>query len=104
MQIKSLGIKRPRLDDTTPADAFDRLRRIETCLEPRAEGCGEAAAPRAVGWSRSTCYRWRARHRALGVKGLAAKSRRPRRTSPSRWTRAQEAASSAPGSRTPARR
>jgi len=73
MQIKSLGIKRLRLDDTTPADAFERLRRIGTYLELRAEGCGEAAALRAV-----------------GVKGLAAKSRRPRRTSPARWTRAQE--------------
>ncbi len=89
MQIKSLGIKRLRLDDTTPADAFERLRRIGTYLELRAEGCSEAAALRAVGWSRSTCCRWRARRRALGVKGLAAKSRRPRRASPSRWTRAQ---------------
>ncbi len=81
MRIKSLGIKRLRVDDTTPADAFERLRRIKTYLELRA-----------IGWSRSTCYRWRARHRALGVKGLAAKSRQPRRTSPSRWTRAQERA------------
>ena len=90
MQIKSLGIKRLRLDDTTPADAFERLSKIETYRELRAEGCSEAAALRAVGWSRSAYYRWQARYRAGGVKGLAAKSRRPRRTNPSRWTRAQE--------------
>ncbi|WP_446831958.1 helix-turn-helix domain-containing protein [Candidatus Foliamicus sp.] len=90
MQIKSLGMKRVRMDDTTPGDAFERLRKIETYRELRAEGCGEAAALRAVGWSRSTYYRWQARYRSQGVKGLAAKSRRPRRTHPARWTRAQE--------------
>lgn len=53
MQIKSLGIKRLRFDDTTPADAFERLSKIETYRELRAEGCSEAAALRAIGWSRS---------------------------------------------------
>lgn len=90
MQIKSLGIKRLRLDDTTPADAFERLAKIETYRELRAEGCSEAAALRAIGWSRSAYYRWQARCRAFGVKGLAAQSRRPRRINPRRWTRAQE--------------
>ena len=92
MQIKSLGIRRLRIDDTTPPDAFERLRKIETFRELRAEGCSEAAALRAIGWSRATYYRWQARLRACGVKGLAAKSRRPRRTHPARWTRPQERA------------
>ena len=76
-----------RLDDTTPADALERLSKIETYRELRAEGCS-AAALRAV--LVPPYYRWQARYRAGGVKGLAAKSRRPRRTNPSRWTRAQE--------------
>ena len=93
MQIQSLRIKAYRsfrIDDTTPANAFERLDRIETYQALRAEGCSEATALRAVGLSRSAYYRWRARYRAFGVKGLAGKSRRPRRTNPKRWTRSQE--------------
>ena len=93
MQIQSLRIKSYRsfrIDDTTPAEAFERLRKIETYRELRAEGCGEAAALRAIGWSRAAYFRWQARYRAGGVKGLAAQSRRPRRTNPKRWTRTQE--------------
>lgn len=91
MQIKTLPSYRTlSIDDTTPADAFERLSKIDTYRELRAEGCSEAAALRAIGWSRSAYYRWQARYRAFGVKGLAAKSRRPRHTNPRRWTRAQE--------------
>ena len=93
MQIQSLRIKSYRsfrIDDTTPAEAFERLRKIETYRALRAEGCGEAAALRAIGWSRAAYFRWQARYRAGGVKGLAAPSRRPRRTNPKRWTRTQE--------------
>ncbi len=93
MQIQSLRIKSYRsfrIDDTTPAEAFERLRKIETYQELRAEGCSEATALRAIGWSRPAYFRWQARYRADGVKGLAAKSRRPRRVNPARWTRAQE--------------
>ena len=93
MQIQSLRIKSYRsfrIDDTTPAEAFERLRKIETYQALRAEGCGEAAALRAIGWSRAAYFRWQARYRAGGVKGLAAPSRRPRRTNPKRWTRTQE--------------
>ena len=46
MQIQSLRIKSYRsfrIDDTTPAEAFERLRKIETYQALRAEGCGEAA-------------------------------------------------------------
>ena len=93
MQIQSLRIKSYRsfrIDDTTPKEAFERLGKIATYQELRAEGCSEATALRAIGWSRSAYFRWQARYRADGVKGLAAKSRRPRRTHPARWTRAQE--------------
>ena len=95
MQIKSLRIQSYRsfrIDDTTPAHAFERLRKIETYRALRAEGCSEPTALRAIGWSRAAYFRWQAHYRAEGVKGLAAKSRRPRRTHPRRWTRAQERA------------
>lgn len=91
MQIKTLpSYRKLAIDDTTPKDAFERLGKIETYRELRAEGCGEAAALRAIGWSRASYYRWQARYRNFGVKGLAAKSRRPRHTAPRRWTRAEE--------------
>lgn len=90
MQIQSLRIQHLRLDDTTPRDAFERLSKIQTYQALRGEGCSEPTALSAIGWSRSTYYRWQARYRADGVKGLAAKSRRPRRSPPRRWTRAQE--------------
>ena len=60
MQIQSLRIKSYRsfrIDDTTPAEAFERLRKIETYRELRAEGCSEAAALRAIGWSRAAHFR-----------------------------------------------
>ena len=75
MQIQSLRIKAYRsfrIDDTTPADAFERLGKIETYQALRAEGCSEATALHAIGWSRSAYYRWQARYRVDGVKGLAA--------------------------------
>ncbi len=93
MQIQSLRIRSYRsfrIDDTTPKDAFERLRKIQTYRKLRAEGCCEATALQAVGFSRAAYYRWQARYKAHGVKGLAAKSRRPRRTHPKRWSRSQE--------------
>lgn len=89
MQIKSLRIKSYRsfkVDDTTPAEAVERLRRIETYRDLRAEGCSEAAALRAVGWSRSTYFRWLKRYTTDGVRGLAAQSRRPRRRRSRQWS------------------
>ena len=93
MQIKSLRVKSYRsfkVDDTTPAEAIERLRRIETYRQLRAEGCAEATALRAVGWSRSTYFRWLKRHRSHGVGGLAARSRRPRHVQRPRWSRGEE--------------
>ena len=93
MRIKSLRIKSHRsfkVNDTTPADAFDRLRRIETVQALRAEGCSEATALLAVNWSRATCFRWLKRCRTQRIGGLAEKSRRPRRTRRPQWTRTSE--------------
>ena len=93
MQIKSLRIKSYRsfkVDDTTPADALGRLRRIETYRALRAEGCTEATALRATGWSRSCYFRWLKRYQSQGVRGLAAQSRRPHRTQHPHWTRQAE--------------
>ena len=93
MQIRSLRIRSYRsfkVNDTTPAHALERLRRIETYRELRAEGCTEPTALRAVGWSRSTCFRWLKRYNTQGVRGLANRSRRPRHTQRPRWTRGDE--------------
>ena len=93
MQIKSLRIRSYRsfkVNDTTPAHALERLRRIETYRALRAEGCTEATALRAVDWSRSTCFRWLKRYNTQGVRGLANRSRRPRHTQRPRWTRGDE--------------
>ena len=93
MQIKSLRTKSYRsfrIDDTTPADAFDRLRRIETYQALHAEGCSLATALRAVDWPRATYFRWLKRYRSEGMRGLAEKSRRPRRTQRPRRTRTSE--------------
>ena len=51
MQIKSLRIQSCRsfrIDDTTPAGAFERRRKIETYRALRAEGCSE---PTALRWT-----------------------------------------------------
>ena len=76
MQIKSLRIKSYRsfrIDDTTPADAFERLRKIETYRALRAEGCSEPTALRAIGWSRAQEWAvWRMRKKVpfMGKKRL----------------------------------
>jgi hypothetical protein len=95
MNIESMRIASYRsfkVDETTPPDALERLRRLETFDELRREGCSEAAALRAVGWSRATHYRWKARLRDGGLPALAAKSRRPRRVRARSWTREDERA------------
>ena len=95
MNIESMRVKSYRsfaVDEATPPEALERLRRLETYGELRAEGCSEAAALRAVGWSRPTYFRWKARHRENGLRGLAAKSRAPRRARSARWTREDEEA------------
>ncbi|MCY4277193.1 MAG: integrase core domain-containing protein [Gammaproteobacteria bacterium] len=77
-------------DESTPPDALDRLRRIGMYDRLRSEGCSEAAALDAVGWSRATLHRWKRRLREGGPAGLAAKSRRPRSPRGREWSRAQQ--------------
>ena len=82
MQIKSLRTRSYRsfmVNDTAPPEAVERLRRIETYRQLRA-----------VGWSRSTYFRWFKRYQRQNVRGLAARSRRPHRTHRPRWTRQDE--------------
>jgi len=95
MNIESMRIKSYRsfkVDEATPPEALERLRRLETFDELRQDGCSEVVALRAVGWSRATLYRWKARLRDRGLRGLAAKSRRPRRVRARSWTREDERA------------
>ena len=60
MQRQSLRIRSYRsfrVDDRLPADAAERLRKIETFQALRAEGCSEASALKAIGWSQSAYCR-----------------------------------------------
>jgi transposase InsO family protein len=93
MQIRSLRVKAYRswtVDDTTPAEAADRLRRLDLVLKLKSEGCSEATALDAVGWSRATFYRWQKRFDESGLKALVARSRCPRRRRTPQWTRHHE--------------
>ncbi len=93
MQIKSLRVKSYRsfkVNDMLPAEAADRLRRLDLFQTLRGEGCSEATALKAVGWSRATLYRWRRRFASEGPAGLCANSRRPHRVPLPRWSAAEE--------------
>ena len=82
MQIKSLRTNSQRscrIDDTTPADAVDGTKRVETAQALRLEGCSKATARRTVYRFRAIYFRWLKRCRTQGVSGLAEKSRRLRR-------------------------
>ena len=92
MQIQSLHIQSYRsfkANDTLPADAVKRLRVLELFQKLRNEGCSEATALHAIGWSRATYFRWRKCLQREGPSGLRAKSRCPRHTRTPQWTRAQ---------------
>ena len=93
MNIESMRARSYRsikVDETTPQEAVERLRKLELYDRLRAEGCSERTALDAVGWSRATCYRWKARHRDRGLAGLVAKSRRPRHVRARQWSRDDE--------------
>ena len=93
MRIKSPRVKSHRgfkVNDTLPAEARERLRRLELFQTLRGEGCSEATALAAIGWARATLYRWRKRYRRDGPSGLCAKSRRPHHVSLPRWSAAEE--------------
>ena len=42
-------------------DAQQRWHRLNLYQQLRAEGCSEATALQAIGWSRASYYRWRKR-------------------------------------------
>ena len=93
MQIQSLRIRSYRsfkVDETASGEAIERLGRLRTYEELRAEGCSERTALRALGWSRATYYRWRKRYRQGGVGALDKRSTRPRRCRTRQWTSACE--------------
>ena len=93
MNIESMRARSYRsikVDETTPQEAAERLRKLELYARLRAEGCSEPTALDAVGWSRATYYRWKARHRDHGLAGLVAGSRRPRHVRARQWSRDDE--------------
>lgn len=93
MQIRSLRIKAYRswaVDERTPAEAVDRLRKLELMSRLLEEGCSQATALEVVSWSRATYYRWRARFEREGLRGLVSGSRRPCRVRQPQWTRQHE--------------
>ncbi|MFI4894225.1 MAG: helix-turn-helix domain-containing protein [Phycisphaerales bacterium JB058] len=95
MQIQSLRLRAYRswcVDDSTPPEAVERLKKLETILVLREESCSLETALSVVAWSRATFYRWYARFRDHGLAGLIARSRRPHRSRPREWTKAQEQA------------
>ncbi len=73
-------------------EATERLRKLESLEQLRAEGCRPDTTRSVIGWSRATCHRWRKRYRQRGGRGRESKSRRPHRVSTARWTPADEAA------------
>ena len=60
MQIKSLRTIAYRswtIDDTTPPEAIERLKKIEQYRQMRAQGLSEDLALDIIGWSRAKYYR-----------------------------------------------
>lgn len=93
MQIKSLRIKAYRswvVDDSTPNEALERLKKLDHYHCLREQGLAEALALDIIEWPRSTYYRWQKRFDEHGLKGLVARSRRPHRSRTCEWTRQQE--------------
>ena len=93
MQIKSLRIIAYRswvIDDTTPAEAVERLKKLDHYHQIREHGAPEAVALEVIGWSRATFYRWQKRFDQNGLKGLMSRSRRPKTVRKPQWTRQQE--------------
>ena len=93
MQIKSLRIKAYRswvIDDTTPPEAVERLKKLDHYRQIREHGTPEQVALEVIGWSRATFYRWQKRFDQQGLKGLIAGNRRPKVVRKPQWTRLQE--------------
>jgi len=93
MQIKSLRIKSYRswvVDDTTPYEVFERLKKLDHYHALREHGISQEIALSIIEWPRATYYRWQKRFDEGGLKGLCAHSRRPHKSRQSQWTKQQE--------------
>ena len=89
MQIKALPYplyRRLPIDDSTPQQAIQRWEKLRLYDRLRRQGCSQKLALEAIGWSRSTYYRWRKRFHTSGLDGLAARSRCPRRLRSPQWS------------------
>lgn len=93
MQIISLRIKSYRswaIDDTTPTEAVERLKKLDHYHSLREQGVGEELALNIIEWSRATFFRWQKRFDEQGLKGLISRSRRPHNSRKPEWTKQQE--------------
>ena len=93
MQIKSLRTIAYRswaVDDTTPPEAIERLKKIEQYRQMRAQGLSEDLALDFIGWSRAKYYRLQRCLKQQGLKGLVDQSRRPHQVRQRQWSRQQE--------------
>ena len=93
MQIKSLRIKAYRswvVDDSTPNEALQRLKKLDHYHCLREQGVSQALALDIIEWARATYHRWQKRFNERGLKGLVAHSRRPHTSRHREWTRHQE--------------
>ena len=89
MQIKALPYpfyRRLPIDDSTPQQAIQRWEKLRLYDRLRRQGCSQKLALEAIGWSRSTYYRWRKRFDTSGLDGLVARSRCPRRLRSPQWS------------------
>ena len=89
MQIKALPYplyRRLPIDDSTPQQAIQRWEKLRLYDRLRRQGCSQKLALEAIGWSRSTYYRWRKRFHTSGLDGLVARSRCPRRLRSPQWS------------------
>ena len=93
MQIKSLRTIAYRswtIDDTTPPEAIERLKKIEQYRQMREQGLSEDLALDIIGWSRARYYRLQRCLKQQGLKGLVDQSRRPHQVRQRQWDRQQE--------------
>ena len=75
---------------TSALTTLVRLKQLELYEKLRGEGCCEATALDALGWSRATYYRWKMRYREDGLDGLESGSCAPRQRRVCQWTKQQE--------------
>ena len=93
MQTKSLRIQSYRswtISDTASNTAVTRLKKLELYDKLKAQGCSLEIRLEAIGWSKSTFYRWHLRYKQQGLAGLETPSCRPLNMRLSSWSKQQE--------------